>query len=384
MKLKLSQIMSGFPAGFVLGLALMVLSAGCAKRFLIPRGAEIPESKWAYARKDVYATAKMESDFGGQLNTIWDQKTSEMPTSPITISINRLIYCGSTGKIRFYDPETGKFVGRVKNKEPIETGILINDSLGFFAYGFMRSRLVCLDLHNQAEVWKRDLKEVSAPPIIIENRLYLTADTGMAACIDCLTGKEIWRQWIGSKSPAGPSYDSGIVLYPSNKGVLTGLSDKRGEIVFQTNLDEPLMSKAAVGDKIYLSGANGGFFALDKQTGKSLWAKEFPWPIWTSPVVDDTTIFIGDNGGFLRALNSNDGRTIWEFKTGGVIVSSPIVLGNYVLFASLDKNIYCLDKKTGLLVSKRELKHEVRLPLVSDGHHIYLADQDGEIHCFGD
>lgn len=363
---------------------ILIAMSGCSKKFLIRRGQEIPASEWKFSRKDARASAKINSQFGGQLNVKWDDKISETPIGPLTVGAGKLIFCGSKGRVHFYDLETGRYAGRKKGKEPVESGLIIDDSLAYYASGSLPSRLTCLDLHNQRQVWNIDLKEVTAPPIIIENRLYISADTGMAGCIDRMTGKFIWRQWIGSRSLAGPSYNDGIVYYPSDKGVLSGLNDMTGDIIFQINFDEPLMSKVAVGDKVYLSGVGGGFFALDKKTGKALWAKEFPWPIWTSPAIDENLVYMGDNGGYLHALDSSDGRTIWEFKSGGVIVSSPIIVGDFILFASLDRNIYCLDKKSGLLVSKRELKHEVRLPLVSDGRRIYLAEQDGAIQCFGD
>ncbi len=363
---------------------ILIIASGCSKKFLIPRGQAVAESEWKYSRKDAQASAKINSQFGGQLNIKWEDKISETPVGPLTVGAGRLIFCGSKGRVHFFDLETGRYAGRHKNRGHVESGFIIDDSLAYYALGSLSSRLICLDLHNQRQVWNLDLKEVTAPPIIIDNRLYISADTGMAGCVDRMTGKFIWRQWVGSKSLAGPSYDDGVVYYPSDKGVLSGLNGMTGDIIFQVNFDEPLMSKAAVGDKIYLSGVGGGFFALDKKTGKALWAKEFPWPIWTSPAIDENLVYVGDNGGYLRALDNSDGRTIWEFRSSGVIVSSPIIVGDFILFASLDKNIYCLDKKSGLLVSKRELKHEVRLPLVSDGRRIYLAEQDGAIQCFGD
>ncbi len=372
------------PILVIMLLPALMSASGCSRKYTLPRGEEIPISKWEFSRSNAQSTAEIASPFAGKLNVLWERRISETPIGPLTIGAGKLIYCGSKGKVHFCDLESGKYAGRQKNRVPVESGYVIDDSLAYYIFGSLESRINCINLHNQRQVWFLDLKEATAPPIIIENRLYISADTGMACCIDRNTGEVIWRQWLGSRSLPGPSYDDGVVFYPSDKGVLSGLNGMTGDIIFQTNLDEPLMSKVAVGDRIYISGANGGFFALDKKSGKPLWTREFPWPIWTSPAVDDSLVYLGDNGGYLRALSIDDGRTVWEFKSGGVIVSSPIIVGDFVLFASLDKNINCLDKKSGLLVSQRQLKHEVRLPLISDGRRIYLAEQDGTIQCFGD
>jgi outer membrane protein assembly factor BamB len=369
---------------FALAAAFALIFSGCAREFTINRGEEVGITTWQFSRGDVESLGRIRSNYAGGLNEKWAAKASELPVGPLTIGARTLIFCGSKGRVHFYDLQTGDYAGRLKNKYPIETGFILKDGLGYYAAGQTKSRLICQNLIDRKRVWIVDLKEVSAPPIIIENRLYFSADSGLAGCIDRLTGEVIWRQWIGSRSMAGPSYKDGIVYYPCDNGVLIGLDAMTGETLLQISLDEPLMSKAAIGDKIYISGANGGFYALDKKTGRPLWAKEFPWPIWTSPAADESMVYIGDNGGYLRALDNDDGRTIWEFKAEGVIVSSPIIVGDYLLFASLDKNIYCLEKKRGLLVSKRRLKHEVRFPLVSDGRNIFLAEQDGVIRCFGD
>ncbi len=368
---------------FIILLLSSLLMGGCARKFILPRG-EIPVSKWNYPRRNVQSVAQIESAYKGGLNLIWEKHISDMPIAPLTMGVGNLILCGAESKAYFFDSKTGHPSGRIKSDKITESGLLIIDTLAYYNCGINKSAMNCINLHSGHSIWRLLLKDMIGTPIIIENRLFIAADTGTGYCIDRLTGKILWSRWIKSKSPAGPSYDEGMVYYPSDNGTVSCLDAKMGEMKFQIELNEPLMSKAAVGDYIYLSGANGGFFALDKMTGKPRWAKEFPWPIWTSPTVDGKSVFIGDNGGYLRALDVDSGKILWEFKSDGVIVSSPIVVGEFLLFASLDRNIYCLDKKNGLLVSKRQLKHEVRFPIVSDGYMIFFAEQDGTIQCLGD
>jgi outer membrane protein assembly factor BamB len=86
----------------------------------------------------------------------------------------------------------------------------------------------------------------------------------------------------------------------------------------------------------------------------------------------------------MRALDKMTGRLLWSFKTTGVILASPIIVGDYLLFASLDRNLYCLDKKTGTLNSSFKTDHEIRFPAVSDGQSIYIATHSGNIFCLGD
>ena len=365
-------------------MAIMLMTAGCSRKFTISRDEEVPASPWPLSRNDAGSRARIDSDFKGELRLIWQKKVSESPAGPLSIGAGKLIFSGTKRRINFYDIKSGKFVGRYKAAAGIQTGLVIRDSLAYFGIGPARNRFVCLNLCNQKILWKVDLSDVTGSPIIIKDYLFVGSSSGEILCLDPLTGTAIWRDSIGSKSSAGPSGDGDIVYFPFDDGKLMGFKVLSGDEIFSAELGQPLITKAVIGDKVYVTGTEGGFFALDKMTGEILWEKTFSYPIWTSPALDEDFLFFGDNGGDFRALNRNDGSTVWEFKTDGVILSSAIVVGQYVIFASLDRFLYCLDKKSGALVSKREFKRGIQFPAVSDGEMICVASYDGTIQCFGD
>jgi outer membrane protein assembly factor BamB len=362
----------------------LVILTGCAKKFHLPRNETIPMTDWNYPRGDAKSSARINSHFKGKLNLIWERKISDVPIGPLNIGAGKIIFCGAKGRIAFCDLKDGQYRGRLKYSRGIQTGVIVSDSLAYFAIGPNKNQLVCLNLYNRKTIWSAILKDITGTPIITDRQIFVSADTGIIYCLDRFTGDRLWRKSARGKSLAGPSYDSGIIYWPLDNGELQAFSTRDSNMIFQLNLNQPLVSKAAIEDKIYIGSADGGFFALEKGTGKVLWQRELPWPIWTSPAIDDKCLIICDNGGNVRALSKDDGKTVWEFKANGVIVASPIVVGEFVLFASLDRNVYCLDKNSGLLISKRELKHEIRFAGVSDGERIYFAAQDGTIQCFGD
>ncbi|MEM9704395.1 MAG: PQQ-binding-like beta-propeller repeat protein, partial [Planctomycetota bacterium] len=66
--------------------------------------------------------------------------------------------------------------------------------------------------------------------------------------------------------------------------------------------------------------------------------------------------YVGDEDGFLHAVDAATGEGRWTFRTGAEIISSPTVAtipgadGNpetVVLFGSYDANLYCLNSETG-------------------------------------
>lgn len=369
------------------GLLLLVvclIMSGCSKKFKLAAGDEKISSPWSFSRNDIQATARIDSDFDGNLNLKWEKKVSEAPVGPLSIGAGKLIYCGTKRRIYFYDLKSGKYLGRYKAKRSVQTGVVVLDSLAYFGVGPARNEFVCVNLLNRKTIWSLPLKDITGAPIIIDNGLYVGSASGNVYCLDRSTGDILWRDTVGYRTVAGPSSDGSMVYFPFDNGSFGGYTALTGKRSFESELGQPLMAKPVVDDKIYLTGTEGGLFALDKRTGEILWQTAFSHPIWTSPAVDDNRLFFGDNGGNFRAVDKNDGTILWDMITNGVIVSSPIVVGDFVLFASLDRHLYCLDKDSGELVSEREFKKGIRFPAVSDGRVICVASHDGTIQCFGD
>ncbi len=364
-------------------LILALFLPGCSRRFHLERGQEYPPSPWNFVRKNPQAAASLKSDFNGQLNLKWEKKVSEGPIGPITIAGGNLVFCGTKGRVNFYDLKTGRYNGRYKARRGIQTGLTTIDSLTYFAVGPRRDEFICLNLHNQKKVWSRNLKDVTGAPIIIEDRLFVGSATGRIFCLDRFGGEILWNDSLKARTLAGPSADMKTVFFPFDDGRIRGYDALKGDLIFETNLNQSLVSRVTVGNNVYVAGAEGGFFAIDRQSGETIWKKEFPYPIWTSPALDDGILYVGDNGGSLRAINAAGGDVVWEFKSNGVILSSPVVVGDYVLFGSLDRSFYCLEKKTGRMVSKREFKRGIRFPAVADNGFIYVTADDGAIQCFG-
>ncbi|MCP4706934.1 MAG: PQQ-binding-like beta-propeller repeat protein, partial [candidate division Zixibacteria bacterium] len=274
--------------------------------------------------------------------------------------------------------------GKYKTRANVQTGLTVVDSLAYFASGPVKNLFVCLNLHNRKTLWRTKIKDVTGAPIIKDNRVYLASDLGWVECRDRLSGEIIWRDSVGAKSPAGPSLDEGVIYFPFDDGRLIGFDEKTGDMIVNVDLKQPLVSKVAIDGMIFISGMAGTFSALEKESGEIIWERSFEWPIWTSPAIDENMVYVGDNGGLLRALDRKDGRTLWSFRADGVILSAPISVGKYLVFASLDKYLYCVDKTTGLLNSKWKNDREIRFPAISDGESIYVISQDGLISCLGD
>lgn len=69
--------------------------------------------------------------------------------------------------------------------------------------------------------------------------------------------------------------------------------------------------------------------------------------IFSSPVVDDGTVFVGSSDARLYAVRASDGSEVWRFATKGSVNSTPAVWNRTVYFSSLDGNIYAVNESDG-------------------------------------
>lgn len=146
---------------------------------------------------------------------------------------------------------------------------------------------------------------------------------------------------------------------------------------------------------VFVPGGDGFIHALNTENGKLLWRQKDNNSV--SDEIDMSGVIVnsfeghiqGDNN-FIYAGCDNDymycfdykGKTIWRFKTNMMIWTCSAIFGNFLLFGSLDKYIYCVDRFSGKLQWKYNTGAEIKSsPVVSD-NKVYICNSNGKVLCF--
>ncbi|MBA2725426.1 MAG: PQQ-binding-like beta-propeller repeat protein, partial [Actinobacteria bacterium] len=88
---------------------------------------------------------------------------------------------------------------------------------------------------------------------------------------------------------------------------------------------------ALYGAGLFITTNAGGVWAVDRATGEVRWKMDLPGPTWSSPVIVDDTLLVGDCYGVLHAYDlGNDPlagkpRDLWRVQLSGCIESTPAV-----------------------------------------------------------
>ena len=105
--------------------------------------------------------------------------------------------------------------------------------------------------------WRQKQGAPNKPtPTLVDGRVYVVADTGVARCFDARTGEVVWTQRLGQTYSASPLYAGGHLYFLSEKGqvhVLKAGAGTEAEVVSEfTTAEGHFASPAVVGDALIL------------------------------------------------------------------------------------------------------------------------------------
>jgi outer membrane protein assembly factor BamB len=161
--------------------------------------------------------------------------------------------------------------------------------------------------------------------------------------------ERVFRFWTGEDTDASVVIDDEGYLYVASE--LERFNARGAEVGQLMKLDpsepdDPVVWSKAVpaqgglggvwatpglhGDALYATTNTGRLLAMNRATGKKRWEIELPPPTWTSPVIVDDVLIVGDCSGVLSAYDVSDAfrkprKALWKVKLDGCIESTPAV-----------------------------------------------------------
>ncbi len=166
---------------------------------------------------------------------------------------------------------------------------------------------------------------------------------------------------------------------------------------------------AVVGDRVLIGDVMGRLYAVERDTGREIWKKNYDTGFLASPAVhwlaagpaspnktpdntpatDSSTsgenvnsdlMVIGDVEGNLYAINIVDGSERWKQSTEGEISGAANFFKENVLVASQDGSLYCFATTDGKLIWKYDTGDQIRCSPALAGDRTFLGGCDGQLH----
>jgi outer membrane protein assembly factor BamB len=185
-------------------------------------------------------------------------------STPIIIDVDgrsRLISSGAGATVG-YEPDSGKELWMVRHKGfSMSARPLMENGLLFLNTGFMLPRLIAVKTDGEGDVtesniiWSQRRNIPTIPSsLLIDGRLYMVDNSGVASCREARSGDLLWKERIGGEYCASPIYANGRIYFFDRDGrsVVIEAADEFRELAVN-ELDEGFMaSPAVVGDTLIL------------------------------------------------------------------------------------------------------------------------------------
>ncbi|MHB1699643.1 MAG: outer membrane protein assembly factor BamB family protein [Acidobacteriaceae bacterium] len=173
---------------------------------------------------------------------------------------------------------------------------------------------------------------------VVKGILYVGDDNGYTYALNAVTGKLIWAHYGWNMNMSNPLVDGDRVF------VSTGNAYFNYEKTMQY----------VKGKRTVRGPGLNSIFALDRSTGKEIWAYHTPGEVMPTPVEVGGFLYVGTGDGNVYKLSATDGKLAWKTDIESFVsMSSPVAGdGNIFVGGTYPNYFYALDQSTGKIAWK--------------------------------
>jgi outer membrane protein assembly factor BamB len=130
---------------------------------------------------------------------------------------------------------------------------------------------------------------------------------------------------------------------------------------------------------IYFGDYGSRVHAVNAGNGREIWSASAGGSIYSTPAVAFGRVYVGDEGGGVDAYWANTGAQDWRASTGAYVYASPAVsvvpgLGPTVYIGSYDGNLYAYNAYSGAVRWRHPAGGRIDGSATAIGNVIYYSD----------
>lgn len=253
---------------------------------------------------------------------------------------------------------------------------------GLVYIGSLDNNLYAVDAATGKFIWKYPTGgSIVGRPVIKDYCLYLGSEDFNLHVIVARNGRPIWTYHTDGFVRSSPCVTDNYVFIGSDDGYLHAVYLSTGSRVWRFHVASPIRSTAAFQNSlVYFGSESGDFYCVDL-FGQPKWHTRTKRGITSSPVFMGENILFGSMDGALYAYDGKNGWETWRYRLGRGTISTPWLEGNVIYTGAVDGLIYAIDGKTAREVWTFRTDHQVTgSPIVVD-NYLYCGSVDGNLYC---
>ncbi|MBN1161225.1 MAG: PQQ-binding-like beta-propeller repeat protein [Dehalococcoidales bacterium] len=226
--------------------------------------------------------------------------------------------------------------------------------------------------------WDRYLEAFVGGIVIGDNKLYVGCSDGYVYALDTVTGTEVGKYQTDDKIWGTPTLADNILYIGSFDKKLYALNADDLTLKWTFLTEGSIFSKPLVENgTVYIGSFDRNLYALNVADGTLKWKFMAGNWFWAQPVIVDGTIYAGCLDGFVYILDAATGAEVASpIPLNSALASTPVIYGNYIIFAAHDGFVYKIDRDTLEPVLIASFESSIDGPLALYEGIIYLQTND--------
>ena len=264
----------------------------------------------------------------------------EYPAVSAPVVSNDNLYVGGD-KLYCLNKKTGKPVWQFATFGAVTSSPVVAYGCVYFTCG----GLYCLDAASgkvRWEFWKGHWAERA--PVVADLFVY-TAINSTVYCLDARQGNIAWKKKLDKDVSLSPIKVSGGFVYIQSEGEFYCLKSGDGALVWRKSIAPNWCFYAIANNKLYVVGFADNVYCVDGQNGTTIWHHTLDYSGLSSIALEGNDLYIRADK--LYCLNVLTGALAWESDIGHLVIGPPVISGTWVMAASADNHLLCLDRRTG-------------------------------------
>lgn len=282
----------------------------------------------------------------------------------------------SEGDVSKIDLSNGNQAWRVEAGEKLSGGVGVGGSL--VLVGTQKGYLYAYDISGKLQ-WKAKLSsEVLSVPKYFDGLVIVRTGDSRIYGINASDGSRKWvydrtGPALALRSSAGVVVDGGAVYAGFAGGKLVSIRADNGKLMWEASVAQPkgvteieriadITSLPVVdGSLVYAVAYQGRVAAIDRSTGRVIWARDISSLSGLS--AEDARIFISHYLGSVYSLDYSTGKTFWRqagLKNRKLTV--PVPMGSLVAVGDVEGYVHFLNREDGAFSARIKVAENQILP----------------------
>lgn len=314
------------------------------------------------------------------------------------ILVDTTLYTASSeGVITAIDADTGKQLWRRKLKLALSAGIGYGD--GLVLAGTENGEVVALYASNGNPAWVADVEGgVLASPEGGQNIVVVPTSGNRLVGLSATDGSIVWTLQESTprlllRGRGRPLVVSDVVFAGFDNGKIMLIRLDNGQRLWEVRVGDAIgkteIERLAdvdarpiiINETIYTAAYQSRVIAINAPTASMIWENEISTN--KDMDVDEKNLYLTGEGDIIFALDQQTGETLWEQdKLANRGLTPPAVLGSYILVGDKDGYLHVLEASTGEIVGRAKAGAELLAQPVTRGHSAWVQTVDGDVYAW--